>query len=74
MDEKRKGEIALKILETMLMKRQIPAPNDFMRELGNVAKEIGEDTETLKQFYEALLPKMLGRMLGRKSVSMTSSN
>ena len=74
MDEKRRGEIAIKLVEAMMMKRQMPAPNDFMRELGNVAKEIGEDTETLKQFYETLLPKMIGRMLGRKSVSLKTSN
>ncbi len=74
MDEKRRGEIALKLIESQMMKKQLPAASDFNRELGNAAKDIGEDAETLKQFYEFLLPKVIGRMLGRRSVSLATSD
>ena len=74
MNEQRQGQIALKLVERQMMKSQMPAPNDFMRELGNVAKDIGEDVETMREFYETMLPKMIGRMLKRSSVSLTTSN
>lgn len=74
MSESRKRDIALRMVEHVMLRRQLPAPNDFMREIGNTAKDIGVDIETLKKFYEALLPKIIGRMLGRKNVSVTSSN
>ena len=74
MDKQRQGEIALKLIELKMMKSPMPAPNDFMRELGNVAKDIGEDVETMREFYEAMLPKMIGRMLKCSSVSLKTSS
>jgi len=72
--KERMGEIALKLVEQRLMKSSMPAPADFRRELGNAAKEIDVDLEDLISFYEAFLPKVLGKMLGRKSVSLVTSD
>lgn len=74
MNEQHQGQIALKLVERQMMKNQMLAPNDFMRELGNIAKDIGEDVETMREFYEAMLPKMIGRMLKRSNVSIKTSS
>jgi hypothetical protein len=70
----RMGEIALKMVKRQAMDREFPSPNDFRREIGNYAKDIDETTETLVDFFEAILPDILGKMLGRKSVSITTTN
>jgi hypothetical protein len=72
MDDKRRGEIALMLVERELMKERLHAPNDFHRIIGNIAKEIGIDSQELLDFYQSMLPKMIGMMLGdRKAVSIT---
>lgn len=73
MNEKRQGEIALKIVKHKLFKNGLPG-DGFQRDLGNAAKEIGISVEELRQFYETILPEILGRLLGRKSVSLTTSD
>jgi hypothetical protein len=73
MDEKRQGEIALKVVKQKLFKSGLPGDGS-QRELGNIAKELGIELEELKQFYEAILPEFLGRILGRKKVSLTTSD
>jgi hypothetical protein len=70
-DEKRRGEIALKLIAAQLMKKSMPAPNDFGRDLGNAAAEIGEPLQDLRDFYQSLLPRMIGKMLGCSEVSVT---
>lgn len=72
MSEKRMGEIALMLVKHRLMKSALPAPNDFRREIGNVAKEIGVDQTDLLMLYEVLLPEIIGKMLGYERVSMTT--
>lgn len=73
MDEKRQGEIALKLVQNKIIKSEMPSAANFLRELGNIAKEIGEETDTMKVFYEsAILPKLIGTMLGRVGVTITS--
>lgn len=73
LSKERAGEIALKLIERAAMDREVPAPNDVRREIGNIAKDIDESTEDLTKFLELLLPKILGRALGRKSVTITTS-
>ena len=73
MDEKRLGEIALKIVKHKLHKSGLPG-DGFQRDLGNSAKEIGISVEELRQFYETLLPEILGRLLGRTNVSLLTND
>ena len=73
LSKERAGEIAIKLIERAAMDREFPAPNDVRREIGNIAKDIDESTEDLTRFFEMLLPKILGRALGRKYVSITTS-
>ena len=74
LSKERLGEIALKLVKAHAMKRELPAPEDFRRDVGSAAKEIGEDTDTLIVFVEAIMPELIGKMLGRKSVSLKTSN
>lgn len=73
MDEKRQGEIALKLVKQRLMKGGLPG-DGFQRELGNIAKEIDVPIGELRDFYEALLPMLIGSLLGRKKVSLRTSD
>ena len=73
MDEKRLGEIALKIVKQQLRKVGLRGEN-FNREMGNAAKDIGIPKDELRSFYESLLPEILGEMLGRKSVSLITKD
>jgi hypothetical protein len=73
MDEAEQGRIALKMIKQNLKETSFPAPKDFRRELGNVAKKIDEAPETLLQFYIELLPEILGTMLGCSRVGITTS-
>lgn len=74
MSPERQGEIALKLVKRYLMEREMSAPNDFRREIGSVAKEVDESTDTMVAFYEAILPELLGKMLGHKNVFLTTSD
>jgi hypothetical protein len=74
MNVTRQQEIALKLVEAMLIKKGITNITDFRREAGNIAKEIGIELPELIKFYEAMLPKVIGRMLGYGTVSLTCSN
>ncbi len=74
MSKERQGEIALALIEHRLKKQPMPAPADFRRELGNLSKDIGVSADDLVMFYETILPKLLGTMLGRSKVSLTTSD
>lgn len=73
MNERRQGEIALLLVKHRIIKKGLPG-DGFQRDLGNVAKDMGIDVEELRQFYESLLPEMLSHLLGRKSVTLETSN
>lgn len=73
MDEKRLGEIALLIVKEGMFKSGLPG-DGFTRELDNAAKTMGITFEELRQFYEALLPEVLSRLLGRESVTLKTSD
>ena len=71
MTEKRKGEIALMLIEKQILDRGIPSPDTLKREVGNKAAEIKVSTEELMEFYELFVPKILGRAFGWSSVGIT---
>ncbi|HVV39254.1 MAG TPA: hypothetical protein VHD31_02915 [Candidatus Paceibacterota bacterium] len=74
MDDKRKGEIALKLVEYRFLSTPMPTPNNFNRELGNIAKDAGVDLNELRDFYADILPKLVGKMFNKNSVSITMSD
>ena len=73
MDHARRNEIAYLLLVHQMMKKALPAPNDFRREMGNQAKEIGVELEELMQFFLGIFPKLIGRMVGAENVSLTTN-
>ena len=72
MDETRMGKIALKLVLYRMRKTGLQI-DEFNRELGNLAKATSIPIEEPRQFFEAILPELLGQMLGRKSVSLITS-
>jgi len=73
MTEDRRKEIALKIVEQLATEKGIPGGDQLRRDLGNMAKNIGVQTEELMGFYESLLPKVIGRIFGYQQVGLTTS-
>lgn len=73
MSEAEMGRIALKIVKQLLSEKGLPAPNHFMRELGNEAKKLGETQQSLRAFYETLLPEIIAKMLNRGRVTLEIS-
>ncbi len=71
MNAQRQGEIALLLIRKQLTKRGLPGEG-FRRELGNAAKDIKVEPHELEAFYERQLPFIIGEMLGRKNVSLTT--
>lgn len=59
LDERRQGEIALKILRYMLRREGVRLSPDRMRDLGNLSKEIGVPIEELKQFAKPLVQELV---------------
>lgn len=55
MSKERQGEIALKILRRQLRKNGVKLNNDSVRELGNIAKELGIQLSDLKEFARIIL-------------------
>ncbi len=73
MDKARQGEIALQLLITYAGKSGIPGAEELKRKLGNVSKDTGISKEELTAFGDAILPNVLGRIFGYKSVSLETS-
>jgi len=73
MDKQRQGEIALVLVGTYISKNGLPGIDEAKRRFGNVAKETGISKEELTSFFDAILPDLLGRMFGYKSVSIETS-
>lgn len=73
MTEERQGQIALKIVKQLLAKKGIRGRGDFQGENGEMAKQIGVDLDELWEFHLAILPQVLGKMLGVDHVSLTVS-
>lgn len=71
MDTQRQGEIALLLVRKQLTKRGLLGEG-FRRELGNAAKDLGVEPHELEAFYEKQLPFIIGEMLGRKDVLITT--
>ncbi len=59
MEEKRQGEIALKLVKHLIRERGITLTQTKQREFGNVAKAIGVSVEELKRFIKPLLQEFL---------------
>lgn len=72
MTEERQGEIAVKLLKLRMKKNGIPP--GLAREMGNVAKELDIKKDELQSFYEAIIPEVLGDILGRQRVSLTTGD
>jgi len=70
----RRREIALLIVENMVMERGIPNPQTIRQEVGNLAKKLNLKTEELMDFYSVFVPKLLGKVFGCQNVSLTMSN
>ncbi len=73
MDSKRQGEIALELVKTYASKNGLPSVDEAKRRFGNIAKETGISKEELTAFADAILPDLIGRIFGYKSVSMETS-
>ena len=65
MDEKRKGEIALKLVGYYLRKRGVHLSSETKRELPNVAKDSGVPVEELKRFLRPLFDEMADEIFDR---------
>lgn len=74
MNKQRQGEIALALIKLRMAREGLPRPDVFAREIGNISAETKIPKQELVAFFEALLPEFLGRMLGRQSVSLTTSD
>ncbi len=72
MTEERQGQIAVMLIKQRLKKMGIPGGLD--REMGNIRKELGLSKHEIQSFYEAILPEVLGDILGRKRVSLTTGD
>jgi len=73
MTEDRRKEIALKVVEQMVMENGIRGVQQARQDLGNQAKKIGITTEEAFEFYESFVPKFLGRVFGYSHVGLTTS-
>jgi hypothetical protein len=65
MDQKRKGEIAFKLLWQIVRKRGIMLSPDNMH-FEKIAGEIGVSVDELKQFARPLAEKLLNECFSRK--------
>ncbi len=63
MDEKRQGEIALKLVKYFIRQRGITFVKEDMGELKSVAIAIGISVEQLKQFLKPLAQEFLDKCL-----------
>jgi hypothetical protein len=59
MDQKRQGEIAIRLVKHIMRKQGLRLSHNEMRELGNVAKAIGVPVEELKQFTKLLVQELI---------------
>ena len=73
MDDKRRGEIALKLIQHQLQKKGLPG-DSFARDLGNISKETDIHTDELREFYATLLPDFIRSTLGYKNVTLETSD
>jgi len=67
MDEKRKGEIALILLEYILLQKGITFSKNTLRNMGNVAKETGIPLEELKEFSKPIILGAIEKIFSAKS-------
>ncbi len=65
MDEKRKGEIALKFVKYLMHKRGVHLTPSFKRELGDIAKAIGVPLEELNRFAKELVQESVEKTFGK---------
>lgn len=64
MTEERRKEIALLVVEQMVIERGVPAKDILRREVGNIAKKIGVESSEIMDFYLSMLPKILSGIFG----------
>ena len=65
LDENRRNEIAYKLLLWYFLQReklQLRRRNEFMREVGNVAKETGVKTEEIEAFFKHITKEFVSEM------------
>ncbi|MEQ1561527.1 MAG: hypothetical protein ABL899_02260 [Nitrospira sp.] len=74
MTEERRKELALLVLEKMVVERGIPAGDALRRDVGNLAKKLQVTTEELMELYQSFVPKMLGLTFGFGKVDLIMSD
>ncbi len=70
MTEQRMGEIAIQLIISRMAKQGIGGNEELDREIPNVAKKIGVTPDELKEFFMALVPRALNRILGSDKVTI----
>jgi hypothetical protein len=71
MDDARRNEIALKLVEQMVIERGIPGADVLKRDIGNMAKKLNISKEELIELYQWCLPRLLANVFGCKSVKVS---
>lgn len=59
MDEKRKGELAIKFLKHYLRQKGVRLSPNLKREIGNEAKIIGVDVKEATKFVEIIVRELV---------------
>ncbi|MFZ2484486.1 MAG: hypothetical protein WAX80_02620 [Minisyncoccia bacterium] len=71
MTEERRKEIALMLVEQLIVENGIRGVQQVRQDTGNMAKKLNLQTQELMDFYELLVPKFLGRVFGYSSVRVS---
>lgn len=69
------GRIGLTILVRMIAKNdkyfaEMTNQETVRRNLPNLARELGENLEDIRGFYDEILPRVIGRRTGHQQVSL----
>ena len=69
MDDKRKGEIALKVVAYLLMKKGANLAEGILRQLGDTAKAMDIEPDELKEFARLMLHDHIDALLKPKAAN-----
>lgn len=69
MTAKRAEEIAKRLAERELLRRGIPDPEEFKRDVAQLAQDIDVPVEELKEFSELLMPRLIGKIFCRRQTN-----
>jgi hypothetical protein len=67
MDDKRKGEIALRFLKHKFRSDGFGLGRNTQREIGNIAKDIGIPIDEAREFAELLVRELVDEVFPRKN-------